>query len=72
MSVREVSKSGKSLVAELMDEAKEELSKEVRGKAKSRIKTLLSRRSDAKKVLDNIDREIKELELTISQEVEAL
>ena len=55
--------------ASVISEAKKEIEKEISTKYKGEYKDLLRKRQKAQLVVDNIDREIEDLELKIANEL---
>lgn len=67
--VKEVPNKKGSMIDDLFDEVKDELNEDVIKAAKIKIKTLLEQKMKAEKVVKNLDRQIDDLRLQISQEL---
>lgn len=60
---------GTTGVDSVLAQAKQEFAKEQNAKYVQEYKSLLKRRADAQKLVDNINREIEDLELKMRQEI---
>lgn len=65
--IKPVKKS--EMVDGLFDEVQEEINEDIVKDAKLKIKELLQQRVKAEKVLNNLDRQIQDLKLRISQDL---
>ena len=70
MALKEKSNKKSSLIDELFSEVQEEINEDVKKDAKLKIKSLLEQKSKTEKILRNLDRQIADLKLQISHELE--
>lgn len=67
--IEKVKSKKATAIEELFEEAQEEINEETVKAAKIKIKDLLNQRTKAQKVVANLDRQIDDLKLQISQDL---
>lgn len=67
--IEKVKNKKATTIKELFEEAQEEINEETVKAAKIKIKDLLNQRTKAQKVVANLDRQIDDLKLQISQDL---